>query len=70
MNPKQSNTTKNHHSFSEIPMKQTRTQMIKNRKKEVLPHISYDLDDDGIVGNRDYVMARKFDNGCKNYLSS
>lgn len=51
-------------------MKQTRTQMIKNRKKEVLPHISYDLDDDGIVGNRDYVMARKFDNGCKNYLSS
>ena len=44
--------------------------MLKNRKKEVLPHISYDLDDDGLVGNRDYIIARKFDKGCKNYLSS
>jgi len=44
--------------------------MIENRKKEILPHISYDLDNDGTVGNRDYVLARKFDDGAKNYLTN
>jgi hypothetical protein len=56
--------------MSEIPIKQTRTQMIENRKREILPHISYDLDNDGTVGNRDYVMSRKFDEGTKNYLTN
>jgi len=68
--PNQANAPKNHHSVSEIPTKQTRTEMIAIRKKEILPNISYDLDGDGSVGNRDYVLARKFDQGSKNYLTS
>jgi hypothetical protein len=43
--------------------------MIQIRKKEVLPNISYDLDNDGTVGNRDYVLSRKFDEGSKNFLT-
>ena len=43
--------------------------MIQLRKKEVLPDISYDLDNDGTVSNRDYFLARKFDEGSKNFLT-
>ena len=39
------------------------------RKKEALPDISYDLDGDGLVNGKDYVLARRFDQGLKNYLS-
>lgn len=31
------------------------------RHKEKVPHISYDLDGDGYVGGRDYVIAKQFD---------
>jgi hypothetical protein len=31
------------------------------RKTEQIPHISYDLDGDGIVGGRDMVIAKIFD---------
>lgn len=47
----------------------TRSKLIELRKKEVLPDMSYDLDGDGFVGGRDYVIARRFDNGFKNYLT-
>ena len=47
--PNQANAPKNCHSVSEIPTKQTRTEMIARRKKEILPNISYDLDGDGSV---------------------
>ena len=43
--------------------------MYECRKKEALPDISYDLDGDGYVGGRDYVVARRFDEGFKNYLT-
>lgn len=43
--------------------------MYECRKKEALPDISYDLDGDGYVGGRDYVVARRFDKGFKNYLT-
>ena len=39
------------------------------RKQETLPDMSYDLDGDGQVSGRDYVLARKFDKGLKNYLT-
>lgn len=39
------------------------------RKREFLPDISYDLDGDGYVGGRDYVIGRRFDEGLKNYLT-
>ena len=35
--------------------------MMEARKKEAIPDISYDLDGDGFVGGRDYVVARRFD---------
>ena len=39
----------------------TRTELIDKRKKERIPDISYDLDQDGFVGGRDYVIAKRFD---------
>ena len=53
----------------EFNEKFTRTKMMDIRKAEILPDISYDLDGDGFVGGRDYVVARRFDNGFKNYLT-
>ena len=38
--------------------KQSRTKILDNRRKEKIPHISYDLDGDGFVGGRDYVIAK------------
>lgn len=49
--------------------KMTRTKLLENRRKEAIPDISYDLDGDGNVGGRDYVVARRFDQGFKNYLT-
>jgi hypothetical protein len=39
----------------------TRTELLSSRRKEKLPDISYDLDKDGYVGGRDYVLAKRFD---------
>ena len=39
----------------------TRTELIAKRKKEKIPDISYDLDQDGYVGGRDYVIAKRYD---------
>lgn len=35
--------------------------MQANRRKEFVPDISFDLDGDGVVGNRDLVIAKLFD---------
>ena len=34
---------------------------MKNRKSEMIPDITYDLDGDGYVGGRDLVVAKHFD---------
>ena len=39
----------------------TQTELIDKRKKERIPDISYDLDQDGYVGGRDYVIAKRYD---------
>ena len=39
----------------------TKTELLQKRRSEVKPHISFDLDGDGVVGNRDYVLAKLFD---------
>ena len=44
--------------------------MLQNRRKEAIPHVSYDLDGDGQVSGKDYCLARKFDEGQKNYLTA
>ena len=46
-------------STVETPM--TRTKLMENRRLEKIPDISYDLDKDGYVGGRDYVLAKRFD---------
>ena len=56
-------------TMSKLPEKKTRTQLLENRRKEAIPDLSYDLDGDGNVGGRDYVVARRFDQGFKNYLT-
>jgi len=39
----------------------TRTDLFAKRKSDNLPHISYDLDGDGFVGGRDYVISKLHD---------
>ncbi len=39
----------------------TLTKLQQNRKAEAIPHISNDLDGDGIVGARDMVISKYFD---------
>lgn len=41
--------------------KKTRTELLEARKKGNIPDISFDLDGDGFVGGRDYVIAKIFD---------
>ena len=35
--------------------------MVERRRQQLRPDLSYDLDGDGVVGNRDYVLAKLFD---------
>ena len=39
----------------------TQSELLEIRKKERLPDISYDLDKDGYVGGRDFVISKRFD---------
>jgi len=41
--------------------RRTKTVMMKERKKGRMPDISYDLDGDGVVNDRDYFIAKFFD---------
>lgn len=44
---------------SQTPM--TQSKLIERRKLERIPDISYDLDKDGYVGGKDYVLAKRYD---------
>lgn len=39
----------------------TNTELQELRRAQRVPHISYDLDGDGNVGNRDYVISKLYD---------
>jgi hypothetical protein len=39
----------------------SRTELIQKRKLEKIPDKTYDLDGDGFVGGRDYVISKRFD---------
>ncbi|CAD7957375.1 unnamed protein product [Amoebophrya sp. A120] len=39
----------------------TRTMLMESRKQQAVPHISYDIDGDGVVGARDYFIGKSFD---------
>lgn len=49
--------------------KKTRTKLTEKRHAERIPHISYDLDGDGYVGGKDYVVAKQFDKDGDGILS-
>lgn len=39
----------------------SRTELLHKRKLEKIPDKTYDLDGDGFVGGRDYVISKRFD---------
>jgi EF hand len=41
--------------------RRTRTVMLKERRMANIPDITYDLDGDGSVNERDYALAKMFD---------
>eukprot|EP00397_Hematodinium_sp_SG-2012_P023815 GEMP01024768.1.p1 GENE.GEMP01024768.1~~GEMP01024768.1.p1 ORF type:complete len:611 (+),score=120.83 GEMP01024768.1:83-1915(+) len=47
----------------------TRAELRQHRQAERVPHISYDIDGDGVVGSNDYFIARHFDKTCKGGLT-
>jgi len=51
------------------PRFKTRTEMMEARHAAKIPHISYDFDGDGVVGQRDYFIGKHFDVGQKDYLT-
>ena len=50
--------------------KMTKTKLLQQRKREAIPHITYDLDGDGFVGVRDLVMAKHFDKDLDGRLNT
>lgn len=47
----------------------TKTNLLENWKRELKPSITYDLDGDGVVGGKDLVISKWFDEGKKGFLS-
>jgi hypothetical protein len=41
----------------------------EKRRKEYVHDMSYDLDGDGVVGNRDLVLSKLFDKDCDGKLN-
>lgn len=48
----------------------TQTKLNERRKQELKPHITYDIDGDGVVGGKDLVIAKWFDSEGKGYLTN
>ena len=40
------------------------------RRTDYVPDISFDLDGDGVVGNRDLVLSKLFDKDCDGKLNA
>jgi hypothetical protein len=50
--------------------RKTKTELTSMRQKQRMPDISFDLDGDGYVGNRDYVLSKVFDKDRDGRLNS
>lgn len=44
-----------------LPLVNTREDLIRKRKQEKIPDLTFDIDGDGHVGNLDYFVSKKFD---------
>lgn len=54
--------------FVTRPKHPTVQSLVKQRKQELIPDSSYDLDGDGVIAPRDYFLAKMFDKGYKHAL--
>ena len=57
----QSNSTKLPSDWTKVAKVSTRSELLEVRKQSRLPDISFDLDGDGTVGGKDYLIAKRFD---------
>lgn len=48
----------------------TMTELTQKRQQQRMPDMSYDLDGDGYVGNRDFVLSKVFDKDGDGRLNS
>ena len=48
-------------NINSISTPMTRTKLLERRKKDRIPDISYDLDNDGYVGGKDFVLSKLYD---------
>ncbi|KAF4677995.1 hypothetical protein FOL47_006942 [Perkinsus chesapeaki] len=47
--------------WEKAPKYRTRSEMLHQRRANLVPDISYDVDGDGVVGTRDYFISKHFD---------
>jgi hypothetical protein len=57
----QSHSAKLPPDWTKVPKVSTRSELLEVRKIEQKPDISFDLDGDGVVGGRDYLIGKRFD---------
>mmetsp|Transcript_12890 Transcript_12890/g.19381 ORF Transcript_12890/g.19381 Transcript_12890/m.19381 type:complete len:345 (+) Transcript_12890:113-1147(+) len=48
-------------SVNNIPPSKTRSEMLRKRRENCVPHASFDIDGDGWVSQEDYRLAKRFD---------
>lgn len=56
--------------WSSVPTHSTRSELIKSRKRACIPHPSYDVDKDGVVGPTDFFLSSIFDRDKDNRLNT
>jgi len=61
---------KEHPEWNHQPKHATRTEFKQWQRAEKYPHISYDLDGDGVVGQRDFFIGKTFDHDKDNRLNT
>jgi len=52
------------------PAHRTRAELLADRRTKQLPDISYDIDNDGVVGPTDYFIGKRFDKDNKGSLTA
>lgn len=63
-------SVKEHLEWSNVPKHATKAELSRARRAEKYPDMSYDLDGDGVVGQRDYFIGKAFDRDQDNRLNT